>query len=120
MKNGLTKVSDKQAPRVRYLPSHRRSIPAPIRWMLIIGFILLGILLSGCKSAQQSETSPTPKPTRTPVSLGPTSTPKATSTSPSASPPTPTLAPLPALSDQDWFRGPDDAEVTIVLYSDFQ
>jgi hypothetical protein len=34
--------------------------------------------------------------------------------------PLPTAVPIPEISDQDWTRGPSDAAVQMVVYTDFQ
>lgn len=73
-------------------------------------------LLAGCLPAPETATGP--PPTRPPVRLGPTSTsPPPSATAPSATV-TPTLVPLEPVGPNDWQRGPSDAPVTLLLYTD--
>lgn len=101
-------------------PSVRGSLP-------VIGLALLALVLSGCAG------SPSPVPTQS------VSTPQTAATvAPLISPNTPTRPPgctvqssqptsnptveslLPPATEKDWRKGPDDALVTILEYSDFQ
>lgn len=63
---------------------------------------------------------PTPSVRRTAPALGPTSTVAAMPLSKDAATPTPSLAPIPPPSEDDWQLGPPDAAVTLLLYTDFQ
>ncbi|NIS79189.1 MAG: hypothetical protein GTO14_02970 [Anaerolineales bacterium] len=83
--------------------------------------ILLMLLVSGCSSQESSTpTLAPPTPSRTAVRLGPTSTIAPSMTPAPIDIPTPTLHPLAPISDADWSKGPHDAPVTLVVYSDFQ
>jgi cyclophilin family peptidyl-prolyl cis-trans isomerase/protein-disulfide isomerase len=67
--------------------------------------------------------TPTSVPTAwVPIPLNPTTTPGASGT-PTASPvpvtPLPTLVPIAPITDADWTRGPAEAPITLLLYSDF-
>jgi cyclophilin family peptidyl-prolyl cis-trans isomerase len=72
-------------------------------------------------------TSQAPPPTSTPtlwvpIPLGSVSAPPATGTPtglPLSTTPVPTLAPIPPITETDWIRGPADAPITLLLYSDF-
>ena len=83
---------------------------------LLIVF-LYAFFLSACTTA-----APTPQPTATiiAVTLGPTSTNPPSAPSPSPVRPTATLIPIQPISDEDWSRGPVDAPITLLVYSDFQ
>lgn len=83
--------------------------------------ILLVCIIAGCTAqAPPTPTFSPPTPSRTAVRLGPTSTFTPTVTLAPTSIPTSTLYPLSPVSDADWGRGPRDAAVTLVVYSDFQ
>lgn len=80
-------------------------------------FILLAlVLLSACGPSPVSPGVATS--TRTPVQLGPTSTSAPATSTPPAANPTPTLVPLEPIDSDDWQRGPSDAPVTLLLYTD--
>jgi cyclophilin family peptidyl-prolyl cis-trans isomerase/protein-disulfide isomerase len=77
------------------------------------------LLLAACAA-------PTPAPTSEPtawVSLPLTSPGTSSALPPTPSSvsdiPQPTLAPIPPITDADWARGPADAPITLLLYSDF-
>jgi cyclophilin family peptidyl-prolyl cis-trans isomerase/protein-disulfide isomerase len=67
--------------------------------------------------------APTSVPTAwVPIPLSTASTPgvpSAPTESPAPVTPLPTLAPIPPITDADWTRGPADAPITLLLYSDF-
>jgi cyclophilin family peptidyl-prolyl cis-trans isomerase/protein-disulfide isomerase len=82
--------------------------------------VCAALLLVACAPRASS---PTPAPTAwVPIPLSTASTPAIPSTpSASAAPvtPLPTLAPIAPITDADWTRGPADAPITLLLYSDF-
>ena len=85
---------------------------------MIFGILILLLMVgvSGCTSA-------TPYPstaTITAVRLGPTSTSEPIPPSPTPPPPTETLRPIDPITTNDWSRGPQDAPITFLIYSDFQ
>lgn len=87
------------------------------RWSMAPSLFLLAVLLiSACGSAPVSP--PAATSTRIPVQLGPTSTSLPATSTPVAAPPTPTLVPLEPVDENDWQRGPSDAPVTLLLYTD--
>jgi hypothetical protein len=91
------------------------------KFALLVTVLALGLVV-GCARATPSPTAtPSPVPT-----IPPTAVSAATAT---ASPPGTVAcraAPfgkvegLPPVSDRDWVRGPADASITLIEYSDFQ
>ncbi|NIM92290.1 MAG: hypothetical protein GTO18_01050 [Anaerolineales bacterium] len=89
-----------------------------LRWFMC--FFIGAALLTACASTTTSAPTNTPLPTRTPPQLGPSSTPEPSTPTPTPQPALPTALPIPPVSDADWTRGPADAPVTLMVYSDFQ
>lgn len=84
--------------------------------------ILSVVLLSACAAPSQGTTAAPTVTGATPISaaqLGPTSTASTTPTQPAGSTPTATLVPIPPTSADDMVRGPEDADVTLTVYSEF-
>jgi cyclophilin family peptidyl-prolyl cis-trans isomerase/protein-disulfide isomerase len=88
--------------------------------ILFASICIFAIHLAACSPPTTPSATLQSTATRTAPQLGPTSTPKPVTPTPTPAPPTPTLMPLPPISDSDWSRGPSDATVTILVYSDFQ
>ncbi|RPI33700.1 MAG: hypothetical protein EHM70_05185 [Chloroflexota bacterium] len=86
--------------------------------------IVLALVLSACKAKPLASPTPVP-PTRTPApvnTLAPTASGPASCTVVSLLPtPGPTERSLfPPVSDDDWLHGSEDADITVIEYSDFQ
>lgn len=79
--------------------------------------MFVALVLGGCAPAVST---PTSVPTAwVPIPLNPDATPGTPTTSPVPITPLPTLAPIAPISESDWARGPADAPITLLLYSDF-
>jgi cyclophilin family peptidyl-prolyl cis-trans isomerase/protein-disulfide isomerase len=78
------------------------------------------LLVAGCTPGAMANGATTPSATRTPIRLGPTSTPAPVRTSPPAPPEEPTSVPIPPVGSDDWRLGPDGASVELLVYADFQ
>jgi cyclophilin family peptidyl-prolyl cis-trans isomerase/protein-disulfide isomerase len=91
-----------------------------IQGLICVLILLMSISLSACSTSETASPSPIPTDTGIPLDLGPapTDTPPLPTSTPL--PPAPTLVPIPTISDSDWTRGPLDAAVTLLIYSDFQ
>ena len=89
------------------------------RHAILLAGCLSCLLLAGCRSQTPAAGSTLPEGSRTPISLGPTSTASATASPRPAGSPTPTLAPLPTVGPDDTARGPSSAPVTLLVYTDF-
>ncbi len=75
------------------------------------------LVFAGCSPALST---PTLMPTVwMPIPLNPATTPGTPTSSPVPITPLPTLAPIAPISETDWSRGPAEAPITILLYSDF-
>lgn len=95
------------------------SAKRPLSLILLVTLFILGTLLfTSCTSTPSPQAEPTA--TRTPPSLGPSSTPTDEPPSETPTPIPPTAEPGSQEPSSDWSRGPEDAEVTITVYSDFQ
>jgi len=86
----------------------------------ITAICFLLAFLSACSSPATVSPTQVPTQVRTAAQLGPSSTSTLTPPTPTPVPPAPTLVPIPDNSDSDWSRGPADAPVTFLIYSDFQ
>ncbi len=82
----------------------------------LTGLAALMVFLCACAPA----TAPGVSPSVEPAKLGPTSTLPPTAPAPTLLPPAPTAAPIPPPNSEDWRRGPDNADFTLLVYSDFQ
>ena len=89
-----------------------------ITFILVICFLLA--FLSACSSPVTVSPTQLPTEVRTAAQLGPSSTSTLSPPTVTPVPPPPTLVPIPDISDSDWSRGPADAPVTFLIYSDFQ
>ncbi len=80
------------------------------------------IVVAACTpDAGQTTLTEMPTPTRIAAAqLGPTSTPKPATPVRIPSSPTATIQPLEPVTEQDWIRGPFDAEISFLVYCDFQ
>jgi cyclophilin family peptidyl-prolyl cis-trans isomerase/protein-disulfide isomerase len=86
---------------------------------VMAGWSLAALAIGACQPTPSAPaTSPTPR--RTAPALGPTSSSSARAPAGNASTPTPSLAPIPTPSAQDWQQGPATAAVTLLIYTDFQ
>jgi hypothetical protein len=87
-------------------------------------FILAGLLLTACGApAAPTPTAtlpPTTAPTRELPPPEPTPTLEPAQPTPSSTPPLPTAVPIAEVTGEDWIRGPEDASITLLVYSDFQ
>jgi len=95
----------------------RSGRPRARRWSWMV---FVALVLGAC--APQAA-MPASVPTAwTPIPLNTATTPvvpSAPTVAPVALTPLPTLAPIPPITDADWARGPADAPITLLLYSDF-
>jgi cyclophilin family peptidyl-prolyl cis-trans isomerase/protein-disulfide isomerase len=98
-------------------------IPTPIRRSRArrsLELVCAALVLAACAPHAAAPTSePTPW---VPVPLSTASTPvvaSAPTEPPAAVTPVRTLAPVPPITDADWTRGPANAPITLLLYSDF-
>lgn len=110
----------------------------PPLWGALIALMLA---LAACRPATPEAATSVPEPTAPPATVAPTDAPAEQATpageataaldEPTTSAPTPvpgaTLAPrpepawlIPELREDEWVKGPEDAGLTIVEYSDFQ
>ncbi|MGD8632781.1 MAG: peptidylprolyl isomerase [Anaerolineales bacterium] len=80
------------------------------------------LAFTACSPGSPQTTSyPQPSATIfTAAQLGPTSTPMPATPTQIPGPPTPTVRPLDPVTEQDWIRGPVDAELSFLEYCDFQ
>ena len=79
--------------------------------------VLVALVLAGCSPVVST---PTSVPTAwVPIPLNPASTPGTPTASPIPITPLPTLEPIAPISESDWVRGPAEAPITLLLYSDF-
>jgi FtsH-binding integral membrane protein len=91
----------------------------------LLWFILLAVVLTGCMSVQETAT-PTTRPAPTTIldipsasegfSINSGCTVVAQRPTPGPTPASPFLP----IGQNEWSRGPEDARVTIIEYSDFQ
>jgi hypothetical protein len=90
--------------------------------LLLTCMLGLVLLMTACTPQNATPPQPTSSATsaRTAVPLGPTSTSSPAPTSIPPTSPTPTLFPLPPISDDDWSRGPTNAPAVLLMYADFQ
>ncbi len=80
----------------------------------------MGVLLVGaCAGQQDLQSTVTPRPSRTPPRLGPTSTASVTPTPRNQIQPTSTVVPLPTIAPDEPSLGPDRASVQMILYLDY-
>ncbi|MCS7179094.1 MAG: thioredoxin domain-containing protein [Anaerolineae bacterium] len=84
------------------------------KWVLLTGVVL--VLLAGCRQPEPVSHVPTAPPTSAPTSIP---GPAACWAAPSVFSSLPLLN-VPAVTAADWARGPADAPVTLIVYSDFQ
>jgi hypothetical protein len=96
----------------------RRSRISITSLILVVTFGAL--ILSACVESSPTASPVGPTSTRTPPALGPTTTQSETTPTETSAPPLPTAQPVPPVRSSDWRRGPENAEVTIFVYSDFQ
>ncbi|MCJ7514090.1 MAG: peptidylprolyl isomerase [Anaerolineales bacterium] len=82
----------------------------------LLRLVVLPVLVLGCAPKAVATEAPQPQPAR----LGPTSTPAPTAPTPTPPPPAPTLTAIPLPSSDDWRLGPDEADLSLLVYSDFQ
>lgn len=76
--------------------------------------------LSGCSGVNRDTETVSPTASYAPVRLGPTSTPATTPTPIALAFPTATLLPIPAIDNSDHSLGNPGAQITLLVYSDFQ
>jgi cyclophilin family peptidyl-prolyl cis-trans isomerase/protein-disulfide isomerase len=80
-----------------------------------------GLLAAGCASTPSTPSAP---PTQwTPIALNPIATagtPRPATVDVPAGTLLPTLAPIAAITEADWTRGPAEAPITLLVYSDYQ
>jgi hypothetical protein len=90
--------------------------------LLLARMVVLILLMAACapQDVAPSQPTSTAASVRTAAPLGPTSTSPPASTSIASASPTPTLYPLPPISEDDWSRGPANASAVLLVYSDFQ
>lgn len=101
----------------------------------LLTIIFAGLLLSACRASSEVETqsAPVSTPTRSASQLVNTPTedlsqqsaetsspPGCTVVSPRPTPGATEQSLFPPVTDRDWTQGPDDAEITLMEYSDFQ
>lgn len=109
----------------RMWPTEGRPAPTHRQASAICLFlsILAALVLAACGSppaATTPESTPALTMTASPApSASPTPSPDS-QPDPTAQEAAPTLVPLPAPSEEDWTRGPADAPVSLVVYSDYQ
>ncbi len=88
--------------------------------VLPITVAFCALCLASCSTAPAEPSSTLPVETITPAQLGPTSTYTTLTATRVPVTPTATLRPIAPISESDWIRGPADAPIQILLYSDFQ
>jgi cyclophilin family peptidyl-prolyl cis-trans isomerase/predicted DsbA family dithiol-disulfide isomerase len=82
--------------------------------------VMLSAPLTACTGPKNTPQSMPKTPTSKAVELGPTSTTLPTLPTDSPPDPTPTLRPLPPIDESDHSLGVPDADITLLVYSDFQ
>jgi cyclophilin family peptidyl-prolyl cis-trans isomerase/protein-disulfide isomerase len=102
---------------------YRRSFPRKMinsHCSLLICVLCLTFFIPACAPTGTTQPTYPSTPTLTPVQLGPTSTPSPAPLTAIPPIPSPTLIPIPPISDDDWSRGSLNARVTFLVYADFQ
>lgn len=89
--------------------------------MLVLSAALTLVLAACTPSPGPVDATTTPPPTAIEAArLGPTNTPKPATVTRLPSSPTATIQPLEPVTAEDWIRGPLDAEISFLVYCDFQ
>lgn len=109
-----------QPPGRRRFQYQTQQFPYAIAFSKSLVLLLLSTFLTTCSKSDGFLATLPPTPTQKAVELGPTSTTLPTLPTESAPAPTPTLRPLPPISESDHSFGVPDAEITLLVYSDFQ
>ena len=97
----------------------RKFIKPSINRLIHLAFTV-SILVGACSTSTPSPNPASPTEPETSGIQLPTAIPTLDVPTQTSAPPTPSPQPFPPVSSGEWSRGPDDAEITILIYSDFQ
>jgi len=106
--------------KVKRIKIERQKFMKPSINRLIHLAFTVSILVGACSTSTPSLNPASPTETETASIQLPSAIPTLDVQIPTSAPPTPSPQPFPPVTSEDWSRGPDDAEITILIYSDFQ
>lgn len=106
--------------KVKRIKIELRKISMPSINPLIHLATTFSILLGACSTSTPSPNPVSPTDTETSSIQLPTAIPTLDVPTPTSAAPTPSPQPFPPVTSREWSRGPQDAEITILIYSDFQ
>ncbi|MCK5645156.1 MAG: hypothetical protein KAH97_00145 [Anaerolineales bacterium] len=106
--------------KVKCIKIERLKFKKPSINLLIHLAFTVSILVGACSTSTPSPNPASPTEPETASVQLPTAIPTLDVPPLTSAPPTPSPQLFPPVTSEEWSRGPDDAEITILIYSDFQ